>query len=156
MALPLTDAEKAEWCILRLLAANEAGAGREGCAMIDAAPDTLLTMRQTFELYYEKDELSRNTLNGFRHNITCWERLSGDSGVRSIENATMTRFRTAMLEAGYSHSSVNTVWKNLRAILRRIGPAIHWQSVGLGIIAEVPAMKTGTGGGPQTGDCLPG
>lgn len=26
MALPLTDAEKAEWCILRLLAANEAGA----------------------------------------------------------------------------------------------------------------------------------
>lgn len=97
--------------------------------MIDAAPDTLLTIRQAFELYCENDELSRSTLNGFRHQITCWERLSGDSGVRSIENATMTRFRTAMLGTGYSPSSVNTVWKNLRAILRRIGPAIYWQSV---------------------------
>lgn len=100
-----------------------------------------ITLRQAFDLHYDKSALCRGSRNLYGDCLKVWERTTNDPPIREITNETLAVFRDAALKAGLAPSTVNGVWRKLRAILRRVGPPVTGNPFGLELIDRVPAMK---------------
>lgn len=104
-------------------------------------PDRKLTVRQAYEKYKAADEVSRSTTRKYNYDLRRWEKLSGNPIIGEITNATLAEFRAAAIAAGLSPSSINTTWRTLKAILRRIARQETGNPWGEGIIEHVPQMR---------------
>jgi integrase len=100
-----------------------------------------MTLREAFEAFYSKDELRPRSLAKARYDLQRWERVGpGDPPIGKIDDESLETFRKAMLEK-YAAQSTNGTRSVLRAIFRRLGPAITGNPCGLGILPRIPYMK---------------
>jgi integrase len=99
-----------------------------------------LTLRECFEAYYPKDELAKRSIEKARFDLKRWEKVTSNPPVGKIDEAVLEDFRKALL-ADHAAASVNGTRAQIRAILRRVGPAITGNPCGLGIIPRIPYMK---------------
>ena len=102
-------------------------------------PDAKLTLREAYEKHYRKP--SKTTCVTYEAQLKLWERFSGNPPVGKITNETMEDFRLAALEAGKTGNTVNSTRTCVRAILRRVGPAVTGNPRGLEIIPRIPHME---------------
>ncbi len=99
-----------------------------------------MTLREAFEAHYPKDELAERSVEKMRHDLKRWERATNNPPVDKIDEAVLEDFRRTLLTTN-SPASVNGTRCAIRAVLRRIGPAITGNPCGLGIISRIPYMK---------------
>lgn len=98
-------------------------------------------LRDTFETFYDKDDLSHNTLLQYRRALMLWEQFTGNPEVGEVTDETMALFRRKAMEQ-YSPATVKRYWIALRAMFRRIGPQFTGNPTGLGFIERIPYMKS--------------
>lgn len=83
-----------------------------------------MTLREAFDLHYDKSELASSTLKTYHCALLSWERYSDDPPIDQITNETVAAWRQKMLDTDYRPASINGFWRNLRAIFRRLGPQV--------------------------------
>lgn len=99
------------------------------------------SVRKCYEELYDKTDLAPGTRRGDKYMANYWEKLSGNPPVGEITNQTLTQFKQAMLDAGKSPASINSVLKFLRKVLRMLSPQETGNPAGLGIIERRPYTK---------------
>jgi integrase len=104
-------------------------------------PDLLLTIREAFEKHYDQSELSPNSRDKMKWEISRWERFMGAITVGEIDNLALDRYRKAASDAGLAPRTVNSGWQTIRSILRCLASPIQGNPRGLGIIEQVPWMR---------------
>jgi integrase len=99
-----------------------------------------MTLREAFDAFYPKDEITPRTIDKMGNDLLRWERLTDNPPVGKITDEMLEDFRKAAL-AKHSSGSVNGTRATFRAIFRRLGPAITGNPCGLGILDRIPYMK---------------
>jgi integrase len=100
-----------------------------------------LTLRQCYDQFYVKDDLSSASLFGYLATLKRWEELTSNPAVQDITDETLEAFKAVMLAAGVSPVTVNSKWRHIRALLRRVGPQVTGNPHGLQLIDRVPQMR---------------
>ncbi len=105
-------------------------------------PDSQLTLRQAFEVHYDKSELRRTSIEQMRLSLKCWELATGNLPIGECTNETAAKFRAWCLDVRrIGPVTINHYWASCRAIFRRVGPQQFRCPQGLGLIDHVPYMK---------------
>ncbi|WP_437187608.1 tyrosine-type recombinase/integrase [Planctomicrobium sp. SH668] len=104
-------------------------------------PSPRHTVRFVFEKFYVSNDLGKNTQVSMRAAIRRWEMHTTNPTIDQISNETVAEFREGALKDGLAPSTVNTCWRMVRSILRRVGPATDGNPWGMGLISRVPAMR---------------
>jgi integrase len=100
-----------------------------------------MTLRQAFDAFYLPELEARAapaTVDRYRQTLNRWEKLTGNPPLRSIDNAALARFRQATIAAGLRPTTFNSSWRDVRALLRRLGPQETRNPLGLGLLPRVP------------------
>lgn len=103
-------------------------------------PDANLTLRQAFDRHYDKSEVGPKAMIAYQAAFKAWARLTGDPPICEIDLETIAAFRTAALKE-FAPATVRGYWTGIRAVLRRVGPAVTGNPRGLGIITLAPWMR---------------
>ena len=101
------------------------------------------TLREAYHAYYDQSELKPRTRDEYAKVFDHWEALTDDPDIRSIDNLTLTKFKTAFLQR-YSPSTFNKTRAHIMAVLNRLAPKGKANPGGLAIIADfvyVPRAK---------------
>ncbi len=99
-----------------------------------------LTLREAFDKYLSSDVRMRTkgTQEGYRGSLRKREAMTCNPSVGAIDDATVTKFRDALIDRGLAPSTVRGQFSYLNAILNRLSPAHPHNRQGLGIIQRVP------------------
>jgi len=100
-----------------------------------------LTLRDAFEQFVLPDLDNPRSADDRRCTLNRWDIWSDNLPVGQITKQTLIRFRDASQAAGNSPSTTNKHLRNLRTILRRLGPAEYRNPEGEGIIPKIPHIK---------------
>jgi integrase len=100
-----------------------------------------MTLRQAFEAFYPKDELSDRTIDLMHDCLARWERfVPANPPIAKITDDMLEEFRKAAL-VKLAPVSVNGSRRTFRAIFRRVGPPVTGNPTGLGILPRIPYMR---------------
>ena len=102
-------------------------------------PDLKLTLREAYEKNYRKPK-SPETRRLYNCQLKFWEKISDDPPIGKITTETFEDFKEAALALGYSPYTIATTRTLIRAILRRMGPAVTGNPLGLGILDKIPGL----------------
>ena len=100
-----------------------------------------LTLRDAFEQFNLPDLDNPRTIADRRHTLNRWEKWTANHPVGRITKQTLIGFRDASQAAGNAPATTNKHQRNIRTILRRLGPAGYRTPDGEGIISKVPHIK---------------
>lgn len=99
-------------------------------------------LMDAFERFYDKSELSPNSIKTWRVHLRRWEKFMGAIDVRELTNDHLADFREKQIAAGYSGASIRSNWAHLRALLRFLSsPDIERNARAIGLIDLRPYMK---------------
>jgi integrase len=102
---------------------------------------TSITLREAFDAHYDKSELRQRTVQKYGHGLNAWERHTPNPPVDVINDEAAEAFRSACLEIDHSPATINSRWGDIRAMLNRLGPRVHGNPRGLGLIEQVAYMR---------------
>ncbi|HWL07137.1 MAG TPA: site-specific integrase [Planctomicrobium sp.] len=102
-----------------------------------------LTVRRALEKHYLSDEQGKGTKSLMRTAAKNWEKFTGNPPIQEVTNSTVAEFRQAMIDSGKSPSYINTTWRQIRSVLRRVGPVTDGNPWALDLFPSwrVPAMR---------------
>jgi integrase len=105
-----------------------------------------ITLYDAYRMFYlpelKSSGASPRTVEHYVLTLRRWERFAPKNPpVTSIDNCTLSAFRQAMVDAGLRPSTFNGAWRDIRSILRRLGPQETRNPLGMGLLTRIPHVR---------------
>ena len=100
-----------------------------------------MTLREFFDAFYDKADLSAGSLRGIESKLRLWERLTSNPAIGDIDDVTAAGFRESLVAEQLRGSTVNTTMRFVRTVLRVAAPPDTGNPRGKSIIGKVPYFK---------------